>query len=109
MRSKVGRRLAATFIALGSAALGQQNTPEQCSMAVVSQMAGGAQGVCDGKFVQQMAKKGHAYEQNQLGIASVLVIGPDFKEKEALQWFERAAHQGYAPAQVNLGVMYANG
>jgi len=44
-----------------------------------------------------------------LGIASILAIGPDCGEKEALKWFEQAAQRGYAPAEVNLAVMYANG
>ena len=65
--------------------------------------------VCDGKLVQKMAKNGHGFEQNQLGIASILAIGPDYSEKEALRWFEQAAQRGYAPAEVNLAVMYING
>jgi len=30
--------------------------------------------VCETKVVQDLAKKGHAFEQNQLGIASMLAI-----------------------------------
>ena len=30
-------------------------------------------------------------------------------DKEAVQWFKKAAEQGYADAQYNLGCMYANG
>ena len=76
-------------------------------MAVVSKLAGKQQNVCDTKVVQELAKKGHAFEQNQLGIASMLAIGPDYTDKEALKWFEKTAVKGYAPAQVNLAVMYA--
>jgi len=34
-------------------------------------------------------------------------VPPDFRE--ALKWFHKAAEQGSASAQYNLGVMYANG
>jgi TPR repeat protein len=49
------------------------------------------------------------FEQNQLGIASILGIAAGSDAKDALKWFEEAAHKGYAPAQVNLAVMYSNG
>ena len=29
--------------------------------------------------------------------------------KKAFEWYEKAAHQGLAPAQFNLGVMYKKG
>jgi len=82
---------------------------EQCSLAVLSNLTPSTQKVCDGKLVKEMASRGHVFEQNQLGIASMLAIGPDYSQKEALHWFERAAVRGYAPAQVNVAVMYANG
>jgi len=81
----------------------------QCSLAVVSSLTAGKQKVCDGKLVKEMARRGSVFEQNELGIASMLVIAPGYSQKEALHWFERAALRGYAPAQVNLAVMYANG
>ena len=87
----------------------QLSHKEQCSLAVVSRLVGGNQPVCDGVVVRQMAKRGHAFEQNQMGLASVLAVGPDYSEKEALAWFEHAAQKGYAPAQVNLAVMNING
>ena len=52
---------------------------------------------------------GNPYEQNQLGIASALVLGPGRSITDARKWFEKSARQGYAPAQVNLGVLYAYG
>src|SRR5215475_7672427 len=87
----------------------QSSSESQCSLAVVSKLAGKQGNVCETKVVQELAQKGHAFEQNQLGIASMLAIGPDYTDKEALKWFEKAAQKGYAPAQVNLAVMYANG
>jgi len=48
---------------------------------------------------RSLSDTGRAFEQNQMGIASVLALGPDFNEKEALSWFQKAAQQGYAPAQ----------
>src|ERR1700730_12720741 len=64
---------------------------------------------CDSKMVHEMALRGQAFEQNQMGIASVLAIGPDYSAKEALTWFRQAAQRGYAPAQVNRAVMHING
>ena len=87
----------------------QESSQEQCSLAVLSQRISNQQLVCSSNVVQQMALRGHAFEQNQLGMASMLVIGPEYSENEALKWFERAARRGYAPAQVNLAVMYMNG
>src|SRR5271157_3089102 len=106
-----GKELLAAIagIAMWSAVAPGQTGNEQCSLAVVSGLVKKDTPVCDGAIVKQMAKSGHAFQQNQLGIASILAIGPDYSEKEAVQWFERAAQRGYAPAQVNLAVMYISG
>src|SRR4029077_13395887 len=56
-----------------------------------------------------VADSGNPYEQNQLGITSALVLGPGRSIADARKWFQKSARQGYAPAQVNLGVLYANG
>ncbi|MFZ0686844.1 MAG: hypothetical protein WAM89_14980, partial [Terriglobales bacterium] len=56
----------------------QQSFHEQCSLAVLSLHMVNNQPVCDSKVVQQMALRGHVFEQNQLGIASMLVIGPEY-------------------------------
>src|SRR5882724_4131506 len=53
-------------------ATAQTPTEEQCSLAVVSRLAGNSQNVCETRVVQDLAKRGHAFEQNQLGIASML-------------------------------------
>jgi uncharacterized protein len=90
---------------LASSAAAQTPAEEQCSLAVVSRLAGNSPNVCEMRVVQDLARKGHAFEQNQLGIASMLAIGPDYTDKESLKWFEKAAQKGYAPAQVNLAVM----
>ena len=97
-----------TAPSLGVAAA-QTVSGEQCSLAIVSKFADKSQKVCDTKIVRELAEQGHAFEQNQLGIASMLSIGPEYTDKEALKWFEKAAWKDYAPAQVNLAVMYANG
>jgi TPR repeat protein len=80
-----------------------------CSLAVVSHLFANRGKVCDNATVVQLARQGRTYQQNQLGIASVLALGPDYNAREALNWFQKAALNGYAPAQVNLAVMYANG
>src|SRR5215813_532471 len=81
----------------------------QCSLAVVSKRLANSGKVCDAETVLRLARQGRVYQQNQLGIASALALGPDYNIKEALNWFQKAALNGYAPAQVNLAVMYANG
>jgi TPR repeat protein len=83
--------------------------PSECSLAVVSHLFSNSGKVCDTATVVRLAHQGRLYQQNQLGIASVLALGPDYSAREALKWFEKAALNGYAPAQVNLAVMYANG
>src|SRR5579864_5344558 len=88
---------------------GQSTSTEQCSLAIVSRLVGSGSAICDSVVVRQMAKRGQAFAQNQMGIASVVAIGPDYDQKTALTWFQKAAQQGYAPAQVNLAVMYSNG
>ena len=47
--------------------------------------------------------------ENQLGIESALVLSPQRTIRDARKWFEMAAGRGYAPAQVNLAVLYING
>ena len=99
-RCKLATLVVTIFILLLASTVVAQNFPkEQCSLAVVSRLVGSDQRVCDSKVVQEMAQHGHAFEQNQLGIASILAIGPDYSEKEAVKWFEQAAQRGYAPAR----------
>ncbi len=64
---------------------------------------------CDHEAIAELARTGRAFAENQMGIESALVLSPNRTVRDARQWFERAAAQGYAPAQVNLGVLYLNG
>jgi TPR repeat protein len=82
---------------------------DQCSMAIVTSQKIDAGKICDPKMVRSLAQHGHVFEQNQLGMVSMLAIGSGYDPSEALKWFEHAARNGYAPAQVNLAVMYLNG
>ena len=86
-----------------------QSSHEQCKLAVLSHGTVSKESGCSSEDVRQLASSGHVFEQNEMGMASMLVIGPEYSEKEALTWFERAAQHEYAPAQVNLAVMYMNG
>ena len=88
---------------------GSASATGPCNLAIVSKMSGAHGRSCDEKTIREMARHGQVYEQNQLGIASILAIAPDYSTAEALKWLERAAQRGYAPAQVNLAVMYSNG
>ena len=44
-------------------------------------------------------------------MGNIYVSGQGVKQDDvkALKWFRKAAEQGFAPAQFNLGVMYYNG
>jgi TPR repeat protein len=67
------------------------------------------QASCDVRALQASAKEGQVYAQNQLGLVSAMITGPGTGIRQARTWFEKAAHRGYAPAQVNLAVTYING
>jgi TPR repeat protein len=101
--------LASTSLLFSSLVRGQTSATEQCSLALVADVLVTNGRICDGKVVQTMATSGKVFEENQLGIESMLVIGPGYNQKSALKWFEKAARHGYAPSQVNLAVMYLNG
>src|ERR1051326_4395451 len=56
----------------------------QCSLTVVSRLMAGKGKTCDSGTVLRLARGGQVYEQNQLGIASILALGPDFSVRDAL-------------------------
>jgi len=58
---------------------------------------------------RQLAEKGYAAAQNDLGAmyANGVEVPQDYQE--AAQWFHRAAAQGHVRAQYALGVMYKKG
>ena len=58
---------------------------------------------------RQLAEKGYAAAQNDLGVmyANGVEVPQDYQE--AAQWFHRAAAQGHVHAQHALGVMYKKG
>jgi len=114
----------ALFVSLSAAlALGQSqqlvvpvnaaSAKNDCSLAVVSHLVTSQQQVCDGSLTQNMAqdmaRRGHGFAQSEQGKESILALGPDYSEQDALRWFQQAAQRGSAPAQVNLAVMYING
>ena len=82
---------------------------DRCSIAIVAKQDIVTARICDPKAVRKLAQQGRVFEQNQLGMVSMLAIGPGYDPADALKWFERSASKGYAPAQVNLAVMYING
>lgn len=57
----------------------------------------------------ELAGSGHAFVQNQAGIESALVLSPGRTIDDARKSFQKAAAQGYGPAQVNLAILYLNG
>src|SRR5262249_41653075 len=64
---------------------------------------------CNIATVKLAAGAGEAYAQNQLGLVSALRVTNGGGIREARSWFEKAARRGYAPAQVNLAVIYLHG
>ena len=106
---RVALVLALLTIPTGWPQTSQGSTDEQCSLAAVSRVLSSNTRICDSGLVQELARKGQVFAENQIGIASILAIGPDYNQKEALTWFQKAAGGGYPPAQVNLALMYANG
>jgi TPR repeat protein len=101
--------MAVTLLSALPLRAGEQKSNEQCSLAVFAKTAPKLDRVCDEATVRKLAKNGQVFEQNQLGMASVLGVADGSTVQDALKWFEKASHQGYAPAQVNLAVMYSNG
>jgi TPR repeat protein len=68
-----------------------------------------SQSSCDLAALLNAAGEGQLYAENQLGLVSALVVRPDTDIRVARSWFEKAARRGYAPAQVNLAVIYIYG
>jgi TPR repeat protein len=62
---------------------------------------------CDLSALEVSAREGQVYVQN--GLVSALVLGKGTDIGQARHWLEKAARHGYAPAQVNLAVIYING
>ncbi len=99
--------LAITLAASLAAQAAAQNQP--CSLAIFTHQLPPTNNVCDAKAVAALANQGRVYEQNQMGLASMLVLGSDADMPKAVAWFQKAAQGGYVPAQVNLAVLYING
>ena len=60
-------------------------------------------------ILRQQAEKGNHIAQNYLGICYAEGIGVEKDEKIAVEWFRKAAVQGFARAQDNLGYCYQYG
>src|ERR1700757_2188508 len=96
-------------------ALGQQllsadtSVGRDCLLAVSDRMPVESSNKCNQQPISELARSGHAFAENQMGIESALVLGPQRRIGDARKWFEKAAGKGYAPAQVNLAVLYLNG
>jgi len=61
------------------------------------------------RLLEPLATAGDAHAQTRLGTLHHLGLGVREDDALALQWFERAARQGFAPAQFELGNLYAYG
>src|SRR5262249_27786359 len=83
----------------------QVNDSAPCLIADLSR-SGLQSGTSESKQ-QTETGSGSAYAENKQGIAAITSAPGDLKKAE--RWFEKAAHRGYAPAQVNLAMMYLQG
>ncbi|HTQ97611.1 MAG TPA: tetratricopeptide repeat protein [Candidatus Acidoferrum sp.] len=106
--------IATLLLSCGAGAFGQQfvsrdSAAGQNCLKTISGGPGDAGTVCDARAVEQLTQSGQAFSDNQQGIESALVLGSGKTVRDARKWFEKAARQGYAPAQVNLAVLYLNG
>ncbi len=61
------------------------------------------------KLLEPLARSGNAIAQLRLGLLHYHGHGVRESDAQARQWFERAAKQGLAEAQFQLGNMYAYG
>lgn len=61
------------------------------------------------KLLDPLARAGNPVAQLRLGLLHYHGHGVRESDSEALKWFERAARQGLAEAQFQLGNMYAYG
>jgi TPR repeat protein len=59
--------------------------------------------------VAEAAPRGEGVRQNEKGIAAAQASENTRTLQEARQWFEKGARQGYAPAQVNLAILFLDG
>lgn len=62
-----------------------------------------------GQGVMENAVHTRGFRDNQKGVATVLLAKNADALRGARRWFEQGARKGYAPAQVNLAVMYLSG
>ena len=65
--------------------------------------------VSDSRETLQLAERGNAQAQYNLGVMYENGQGVRQDDAEAVKWYQQAAAQGLAEAQSNLGVMYYNG
>jgi len=61
------------------------------------------------KELRQLAQRGDASAQNELGLLYYEGKGVPQNHNKAKEWFDKAVEQGHAGAQVNLGTLYLRG
>lgn len=87
--------------------LSKRTSEKGCALSVVYESVGRLGHPCPENEVRDRARKGGAFEQNQLGLAALIPSSGSLAE--ALHWFSEAAKLNYAPAEVNLGLLYLHG
>jgi len=117
-----------SILALGLAACGGQETPEQKFAEMAKKAAAGdvlawyrlgfmherGIGVAPDKFqasvcYRKAAEKGQCQAQYRLGSLYYHGLGVPRDLPQAAEWYKKAAEQGYSPAQAALGNMYLEG
>ena len=61
------------------------------------------------KDLRQLAQRGDATAQNELGLLYYEGKGVPQNHRKAKEWFDKAVEQGHPGAQVNLGTLYLRG
>jgi uncharacterized protein len=108
-------RLAFLFAAavIPSALVAQTEAPlskdNSASSSCLERARGSAEGSATSCPQSQFVAMGVGDRSNWMGLSLASIVGPRTTPEEARKQFEKGAHKGYAPAEVNLGVLYAYG
>ena len=85
----------------------QKQVTESVPCLIADVFRSGLQSEASDTKQQTETGSGAAYSENKQGIVAIMGAPSDLKA--AHHWFQKAARRGYAPAQVNLAMMYLQG
>lgn len=100
--------LVLVFVSLFASSLYAQSPAAQSALAQAAQAAAQGDKVSAAKHLQTAANTGDAVAQFNLGVAYASGDGVTASEKKAIDLWQKAAAQGYPPAQYELALYYLN-